>query len=236
MSEFTRRSIVKASAAAATGIAGVAATSGTAAAHSIGTPVYTSTDLNVREGPGLNYGVIDTKDQYTGGRIVDGPVDSDGYRWWKITFNQDSDAGVLTGWAVQTYTDHADFTYPISGTISQEWHSGHQALDIANDTGTTIHAARGGTAYAGWGDSCGNYVKIYHGGDWTTTYCHMNDIYISDGESVNTHDHIGTVGETGNTTGPHVHYIIRYSGDPQYIPGNKYYDLAWGTGVPKNYL
>jgi murein DD-endopeptidase MepM/ murein hydrolase activator NlpD len=217
-------------------VAGASALTGTASAHGIGSPVYTSVNLNVREGPGTGYGVIDTKDQYTGGRIVDGPVDSDGYTWWKVTFNQDSDAGVLTGWVVRKYIPHADFSYPITGQVSQEYHSDHAALDIANDRGTTIHAARAGTAYAGWGDRCGNYVKIYHEGAWTTLYCHMDEIHISDGQSVSRHDHIGTVGSTGNSTGPHVHFVIRNDGVAQYVPGELYYNLAWGTGVPKDYL
>lgn len=210
-----------------------------ASAHSISTALYTTSDLSVREGPGLNYNRIAVADQYTGGHIVDGPVDSDGYRWWKITYNEDSDNGPVTGWSVEQYTATADFAYPVNGTVSQEFKSGdHEALDIAADTGTYIHAAQDGTvAVADTYDNsaCGKYVKLDHGGGWTTLYCHMNSVYVSTGESISQDQHIGTVGDTGHSTGPHVHYAIRYNGGGQYVPGFLYQNIVDKTGVPKNY-
>lgn len=237
--EIKRRKFLKASGATVVGTVGAAAMSGTAVAHTVGTGLYTTSDLSVREGPGLDYNRIAVADQYTGGNIVDGPVDNDGYRWWKIEYNEDSDNGLVTGWSVQKYTAHADFNYPIRGEVSQKWKSGdHEALDIAAATGTLIHAAADGTvAVADTYDNspCGKYVKLDHGGGWTTLYCHMSEVYVSDGESVAEDQHIGEVGDTGRSTGPHVHYAVRYNGDGQYVPGFVGQEIDDKTGVPKNY-
>lgn len=237
--DIERRRFLKASSAAITGAVGATAASGTAAAHAVSTALYTTTDLSVREGPGLNYNRIAVADQYTGGHIVDGPVDSDGYTWWKITYNEDSNNGPVTGWSVQQYTAHADFAYPANGVVTQEYQSGHAALDIANsDDPTYIHAAQDGTVDVvdNYDNSdCGHYVKLYHGNGWRTLYCHMDDIYVSEGESVSQDEHIGTMGDTGHSTGQHVHFAIRQYGDPYLVPGFKYQDIRSKTGVPKNY-
>lgn len=237
--KVNRRKFLKASSATIVGAVGVAATSGTAAAHTVGTGLYTTSDLSVREGPGVNYSRIAVADQYTGGNIVDGPTNNDGYTWWKIEYNQDSDNGLVTGWSVEEYTGHADFNYPVRGEVSQEWKSGdHEALDIAATTGTPIHAAADGTVAVAdtYDDSpCGKYVKLDHGGGWTTLYCHMSSVYVSDGESIAEDQHIGEVGDTGRSTGPHVHYAIRYNGSGQYVPGFAGQEINDKTGVPKNY-
>jgi chitinase len=57
----------------------------------------TTTDLSVRDGPGTGYTYLDTAPGGTGGTVIDGPVDSDGYTWWRV----DYDGGVQTGWSAQ---------------------------------------------------------------------------------------------------------------------------------------
>jgi murein DD-endopeptidase MepM/ murein hydrolase activator NlpD len=242
--KLTRRKFLGGTAAAA---AGSAAFSGTASALTANSSVYTTVNLNVRNGPGTDYGVKATADQYTGAIHVDGPVNSGGHTWWKATFNQDSDNGAVTGWAAEGdgWLTHADFSYPASGTVTSTFYESrssgyHSAVDIANDRGTNIHSGRSGTAYTYYdAGGYGNYVMIDHGGGWETLYGHLDDFSTYDGESVYWDEVVGYMGSTGNSTGPHVHYEVRYNGDRQYVTPSEEYEGSWyvaRTGVQKNYF
>ncbi len=86
----------------------------------------------------------------------------------------------------------------------------HGAIDIPSSRGTPIKAAAGGVVIiARYYGAAGNTVFIDHGGGMTTLYFHMNSIYVSVGQTVVTGDTIGTVGTTGRTTGPHLHFEVR---------------------------
>ncbi len=103
------------------------------------------------------------------------------------------------------------FAWPVAGGyISQYFHSGHPALDIAADYGTGVHAAAAGTVvFAGWKSNGGGYqVWIAHGGGLYTTYNHMSSIAVSYGEGVGRDDFIGRVGTSGWATGPHLHFEV----------------------------
>ena len=235
---LSRRRFIGATAAA---LATPIVASGSATAHSRGSSLYTTSDLNVRDGPGLENGVIATATKYTGMYIEDGPVDEDGYRWWYVRTCGDGDNGRFKGWAVQKYTDHADVSYPATGYISSDYYDSrsygyHSAVDIANNTGTSIKAARGGTVNtAAYGSSCGYYIKISHDNGYETLYCHLNDIDVSEGQSVSRYEHIGSMGETGHATGPHVHFEVNRNGDEVYVAGDGGEEVYARTGVPKNY-
>ncbi|WP_158058565.1 peptidoglycan DD-metalloendopeptidase family protein [Halorussus halophilus] len=237
--EISRRSFLKASSASIVGGVGLTAASGSAAAHYVGLPVYTTTGLSVRNGPGTGYGRKAVAEQYTGGYIIDGPTNADGYTWWKVQYNGDGNNGRVTGWSAEgdNWLAHADFGYPCVGQVTQEHKSGHLALDIANDTGTNVYAARGGTVavtdYESGG--CGYYIKIDHANGYRTMYCHLSDILVSEGQSVNFGDHIGEMGSTGNSTGPHVHFTVEQNGAHQYVPGDLYDEIDNHAGLAKNY-
>lgn len=107
--------------------------------------------------------------------------------------------------------------WPARGRVTSEygsrWGRMHQGIDIAAPTGTPIYAARGGTViYAGRMNGYGNAVVIDHGGDFTTLYAHQSQIMTSDGASVSQGARIGSIGNTGNSTGPHLHFETRYGG------------------------
>ena len=86
----------------------------------------------------------------------------------------------------------------------------HGAIDIPGRTGTPIRAAAGGVVIlARYYGLAGRTVFIDHGGGMTTLYFHMNDIRTSVGQTVVTGDLIGTIGTTGRTTGPHLHFEVR---------------------------
>ena len=114
---------------------------------------------------------------------------------------------------------------PVTGTITSRFgargRSTHTGLDIANSTGTPIVAAATGTVtYSGWKGSYGNLVIITHANGVQTYYAHCSKLYVTAGTSVSQGQTIATVGSTGNSTGPHLHFEIRKSErlvDPQMI-------------------
>ncbi len=103
-----------------------------------------------------------------------------------------------------------------NGTWVRGYYAGHSGIDIAAATGTPIYAANGGPVlYAGWNNwGYGRTVVIGHG-PWSTLYGHMNSIAVGCGQSVYAGQIIGYVGSTGNSSGPHLHFEIRYRNEPQ---------------------
>lgn len=109
---------------------------------------------------------------------------------------------------------------PVSGMISSRFGgrgSGtHTGLDIATSRGTTITAAASGTVtHAEYTGSYGNLIKISHGNGVETYYAHCDSLKVSVGDYVSPGTTIGTVGSTGNSTGPHLHFEVRVNGVAQ---------------------
>ena len=91
-------------------------------------------------------------------------------------------------------------------------------MDIGSWIGAPAKAADSGVvveAGGGWSSGYGNHVIIDHGNGFTTLYAHLTSIFVKPGESVTRGEQIGTVGSTGNSTGPHLHFEIRYQGVPR---------------------
>jgi murein DD-endopeptidase MepM/ murein hydrolase activator NlpD len=105
------------------------------------------------------------------------------------------------------------FGYRISPFTGQkEFHAG---LDIANKPGTKIIAtADGRVSFAGGKMYIGNMVIIDHGHGRITKYGHMKKILVHPGQRVKRGEVIGLIGNTGRSTGPHVHYEVRINGTP----------------------
>ena len=103
----------------------------------------------------------------------------------------------------------------------------HQGMDFTAPIGTHIFATGNGqVVQAGWQQGYGNAVKINHGFGYETLYGHMNKIKVRSGQRVTRGDVIGEVGNTGKSTGPHLHYEVRYQGKPV-NPQNYYFlDLS----------
>ncbi len=108
---------------------------------------------------------------------------------------------------------------PADGTFTSpfgmRWGRLHAGIDIAAPTGTAIRAAAPGrVAIAGTTGGYGNYTCIQHGGSLSTCYAHQSRIGVSVGQSVSSGQVIGAVGNTGNSTGPHLHFETRQGGSP----------------------
>ena len=89
----------------------------------------------------------------------------------------------------------------------------HQGVDIAVSIGTTVRASSGGTVItAGWVSGYGNAVYIRHADGVVTRYGHLSKILVSVGETVTQGERIALSGNTGNSTGPHLHFEMRING------------------------
>ncbi len=107
--------------------------------------------------------------------------------------------------------------------LSSYWGDGrnHGAIDIAGGGiyGTPVVSAASGTvikAYSGgWGGGYGNHVMIDHGNGMMTVYAHLSSVGVSTGQSVSAGQVIGRVGNTGQSTGPHLHFEVRINGVKQ---------------------
>ena len=107
------------------------------------------------------------------------------------------------------------FVWPVSGHITQQFWGGHRAIDVGAWTGAPIVAADSGyvvKASHGWNGGYGRMVMIDHGNGLVSLYAHMNTIYVRQGENIAKGEQLGTMGNTGRSTGPHLHFEIRQQG------------------------
>ena len=117
--------------------------------------------------------------------------------------------------------------WPARGSVTSgfgyRWGRLHAGIDIGASTGTPIYAAKGGVvSYVGTMGGYGNIIVVDHGEGMTTRYAHQSRLIASVGQSVRPGDQIGEVGNTGNSTGPHLHFEVRINDSPQnpigYLP------------------
>lgn len=128
------------------------------------------------------------------------------------------------------------FAYPLPG-YSWTTYAGHEGIDIPVAEGTPIYASAAGTisyvqnswtpsmGYTGLA-SYGNCVFISHGEEWETRYAHLTSVVVANGSYVAQGQLIGFSGDTGNSTGPHLHLAIYRNGSPR-SNGVIYAEQAW---------
>ena len=130
-----------------------------------------------------------------------------------------------TAWNVNS------FLWPVSGVVSSHYgyrvhpisgeYSMHNGLDIAADKGSDILTAYDGiVTSAGYSNSYGYYLIISHNDTIRTLYAHCSKLLAKEGDSVKKGDKIATVGSTGRSTGPHLHFEVRVGGyriDPEWL-------------------
>jgi LysM repeat protein len=119
------------------------------------------------------------------GEVVDGPIGSGSFIWP----------------TVERWLSGYDYS-PASN---------HYAIDIAGQTGNAVYAVDDGVVvYAGWNDwGYGNVVVIDHGNGWQSLYAHLNSINVACGGFISQGDVFATVGNTGNSSGAHLHFELQ---------------------------
>jgi murein DD-endopeptidase MepM/ murein hydrolase activator NlpD len=92
----------------------------------------------------------------------------------------------------------------------------HEGIDIVTDTGTPVHASGNGTvAFVGRNKGYGLEVEIDHGFGYRTIYAHLSSSKVKLGQKVNRGDIIAKTGNTGLSSGPHLHYEVHHNGVKQ---------------------
>ncbi|MFP9190312.1 M23 family metallopeptidase [Natrialbaceae archaeon A-CW1-1] len=240
---LSRRSVLgKAAGVAAAGLAAPVVLSGNVAAHGTDEPIYTTSNLNIRDHPSLGGNVVKTAEEGTGMIIEGGPWDNDGYRWWQVRINGcGNDTSRVTGYCAEDWTAHPNFSYGTWGYVSSIWgddrsHGYHRGIDIANDSGTAIFSSRQGTVtYAGWASGYGNVIYIDHGGGFETRYAHLSNFHVNQGDWVSAGQRIGDMGCTGNCSGPHLHFEVRVNGSDQNWPQVRHAQQWLNTAIPRDW-
>ncbi len=120
-------------------------------------------------------------------------------------------------WPVPGYTrissGYGNRIHPIFGGLRPHW-----GIDIPAHMGTPIVASLAGEVILStYGSSYGNYVVIYHGDGISTLYAHNSQNHVAAGNRVEQGQVIASIGSTGNSTGPHLHFEVRVNGDPKII-------------------
>ena len=134
---------------------------------------------------------------------------------------QKGKCGYVFGWPCPS-------TKLVTSGVGARWGTIHKGLDIGASMGSEIVASEGGTVViasntcdhnygkdgsCGCGGGYGNYVVINHGNGFLTLYGHLTKAEVSVGEKVDKGDRIGISGTTGWSTGPHLHFELRYGGN-----------------------
>lgn len=118
-----------------------------------------------------------------------------------------------------------DWTNLISSNFGERIHpitkerKMHNGVDIAVPIGTHVYSAVDGTVIlAGYSESAGNWVKVRTETGWTVVMMHMDSLTVSEGQTVKKGDHLGYSGNTGRSTGPHLHLEVRNPSDQPMNP------------------
>ena len=121
-----------------------------------------------------------------------------------------------------SYKDRLDqkFMYPINTRITSyygpRWGRMHEGIDFAAPMGSPIRAVSSGrVVYSGWASGYGRVVIIQHQRGLKTLYAHNSKLLVRNGESVGKGEVISRSGNTGNSTGPHLHFEVQVNGRPE---------------------
>ncbi|MQA12782.1 MAG: peptidoglycan DD-metalloendopeptidase family protein [Pseudonocardiaceae bacterium] len=115
---------------------------------------------------------------------------------------------------------------PASGELTSgfgsRWGSSHNGIDIANEIGTPIYSTTDGIVVeSGPASGFGMWVQVEHPDDTISVYGHIHDSLVSEGQQVKAGEQIATMGNRGQSTGPHLHFEIWQNGDEKINP------LSW---------
>ncbi len=126
----------------------------------------------------------------------------------RISFvNASPDVLPVQGWVTSEFGMRK---HPLAHNVKM-----HNGIDIASPVGTKVEApASGRVVFAGRGGGYGNMAVVQHGYGVTTVYAHMSRVSVKTGQVLAKGDVVGEVGNTGSSTGPHLHYEVQIDGIP----------------------
>lgn len=111
--------------------------------------------------------------------------------------------------------ERPDFIMPVSGyvitsRVGPRWGRNHNGIDLAVPVGTNVYSSASGTVIqSGWNGGYGICVSIDHGNGIVARYGHLSEASVTVGQTVSQGEFIGLSGNTGNSTGPHLHFEMR---------------------------
>ena len=141
--------------------------------------------------------------------------------------------GAKVARSAQSLSRSSTFIWPLKGTITSAFGSRihpvsgeasyHDGIDIAGSSGKNVYAAGSGEiSFLGWSGDYGRLVIINHGDGIETKYAHLSGYDVLVGDYVYAGDVVGYVGQSGNVTGPHLHFEVLRNGNPvnprNYLP------------------
>lgn len=110
------------------------------------------------------------------------------------------------------------YLLPANGAVRTQKMHGHNGVDLAGKIGTPVMASADGVVRVaksgGYNFGYGNYIIVTHGNGSETVYAHLSSVNVSPGQSVSRGEQIGKLGNSGNSTGPHIHFEIRGAYNP----------------------
>ncbi len=203
---------------------------------------YAKSTLNLRAGPGTNYPARSQVSRNVRVEVDAYVQDRGGWSHLKSP---------RSGWVYARYlttTPPYSLVWPVSGRVASTWRyrtlsingGFHGAVDIGGNSGAAAGAARNGTVETssyGYNGGYGNCVRIGHGNGWTTDYHHFRSggLAVRAGQPVSTLQTVGYVGDTGLTTGPHLHFDLRRYGTKTFMSAVTGQYLTKGRPVPNRY-
>lgn len=102
----------------------------------------------------------------------------------------------------------------ITSNFGERWGKNHKGIDIAGNIGDPINCPLDGTVtYSGWMDGYGNVIILNHGNGLETRYGHCSKLNVKKNDKIKKNDIIALIGNTGNSTGPHLHFEVRKNGE-----------------------
>ena len=107
-----------------------------------------------------------------------------------------------------------DLVWPVEGRITSRFGRRHRGLDIAVQYEAVVAAADGQVLFSGGRRCCGYglYVDVQHENSYVTSYAHLSSSSVRPGDTVTSGEAIGVSGDTGHSSGPHLHFELRWSG------------------------
>jgi LysM repeat protein len=154
------------------------------------------------------------------------------FQSWVVPVIASGDSGVSTtvlgpggctgNYGVGAGTGSFVWPTPIHSLVGNDYWAGHLGVDLAAGDGLPIYAADSGVViFSGWANGgYGNMIMIDHGNGYQTLYAHLASVISGCGAHVGKGQTIGIGGNTGNSTGPHLHFEVRYNGgfiNPWYV-------------------